>query len=209
MSEGRLVRRLLPFERGFAQLPNSWMRDRELSLKARGLLALLMTFEDGFNVSIAQLERDGHGGYASISTAVVELEKAGYLVRRPRRKGGRFTADDWELVDPTGMSDPALFGGGSAYPQARADRPRKSGTAPATVPENRGRTVPENRGAEEDLKNTPKDLPSATPVRARGDEPCAGGCGQPWRFQPSQSYGLCARCVAEPGWHLHPTAVTR
>lgn len=208
MTEGRLIRRFQSFERGFTQLPNSWVRDRDLTLKARGLLGMLMSFEPGFTVTIAQLSSDGHGGKDLIRGAVDELEKAGYLTRRPRHKGGRFTADDWELNDPSGLSEPALFGLGEAYPQPRPRRVGKPATA-ATASENPPRTASENPTTEEDLKNTSKELPRATAVRARGDEElCLGGCGQPWLFQPSQSYGICQRCAAEPGWHIQPSPVT-
>jgi len=206
MTEGRLIRRFQSFERGFTQLPNSWVRDREISLKARGLLGMLMSFEPGFTVTIAQLAKDGHGGKDLIRGAVDELEAAGYLTRRPRHKGGRFTADDWELNDPSGLSEPALLGLGEAYPQPRRDRVGKSATV-RTASENPPRTASENPTSEEHLKNTPRELLKATTVRARGDEElCAGGCGRPWRFEPSQSYGLCERCVSHPGWHL-PSAV--
>lgn len=209
MTEGRLIRRFQSFERGFTQLPNSWIRDRQVSLKARGLLGMLMSFEPGFTVTIAQLASDGHGGKDLIRGAVEELEQAGYLVRRPRHKGGRYTADDWELTDPSGLSEPSLFGLGESYPQPRRARVGKSAMG-RTASENPPRTASENPTSEEHLKNTLKELPEATPVRARGDEElCAGGCGQPWRFQPSQSYGICARCVTEPGWHLAPAEVTR
>lgn len=167
MAEGQLIRKLLPFERNFTQLPNSWVRDRELSLKARGLMAMLMSFEHGFKVSIKQLAGDGHGGVDLIRTAVEELEQRGYLVRRQRYLGGQFMADDWEIVDPSGLSDPALFG----YAAAGGITPHRVGKSNAaeqtTALENPTRTALENPTPIKNTKNTLKELPSAT-TDARG-----------------------------------------
>lgn len=159
MSEGRLIRQLLPFERNFTQLPNSWLRDRELSFKARGLLALLMTHDEGWKVTIKQLAEDAstRDGIDSVRAAVVELEAHGYLIRRPARRGGQFTADDWEITDPTALSDPALIGYAAAGRKPASENPTRRRTAS----ENPTRTASENpttlRTPVEDIKSSQSD----------------------------------------------------
>lgn len=142
MSGGRLIRPLLPFERQFTQLPNEWLRDKRLSYKARGLLALLMTHDTGWKVTIKQLaaeaERDGEH---AIGEAVKELEQHGYLIRRRARRGGQFTADDWEIADPSGLSEPALIG----YREAGLATVGENRRRRSTEGENRRRTEGENR----------------------------------------------------------------
>lgn len=112
MTEGNLVRRLLPFERNFVQLPNGWMRDERLSWAARGLLANLMTHEPSWTVSITALAKASPQGTEVVRTAVAQLEQLGYLVRRPSRIG---KPDNWEICDPSGLYEPALIG----YQEAR------------------------------------------------------------------------------------------
>ena len=105
--EGNLVRRLLPFERNFTQLPNVWIRDERLSYAARGVLANLMSHDPGWRVSIEALAKASPQGKDAIRTAVAQLEQHGYLVRRKARMG---MPDNWEICDPSGLHEPALIG---------------------------------------------------------------------------------------------------
>jgi hypothetical protein len=161
MTEGKLIRRLLPFERNFTQLPNSWIRDSRLSLKARGLLALLMSHNDGWSVTVKALAADSRAdGEHAIATARDELVEYGYLIRRPRRGTGRFTAEDWELVDPSGLSDPALIGYMLDVDNSGGENRQRSRSGG----ENRQRTGGENRHP---LRTPVEDIeaPSASHVR--------------------------------------------
>lgn len=104
--EGRLVRPRMRFERDFTQLPNTWLRDENLSLKARGLLAMLMTHSEGWSVTIKSLAAAGQDGRAAIQTAVNELEQAGYLQRQQTRDNrGRLGHVWWEISDPAERRD--------------------------------------------------------------------------------------------------------
>lgn len=98
--EGRLSRPKLRFERDFTQLPNAWLRDDELSLKARGLLAMLMSHDAGWNVTIKSLAATNPEGLDAIRTAVRELEERGYLDREQTRQNGRLGHVWWTLTDP-------------------------------------------------------------------------------------------------------------
>lgn len=174
MSEGRLIRRLLPFERNFTQAPNSWIRDSRLSLKARGLLTLLLSHNDGWSVTVKALAADCHeDGEHAIATARDELVQHGYLIRRPRRGSGRFTAEDWELVDPSGLSDPALIGYALSVDNSDGENRHRS----RTDGENRHRTDGENRHP---IRTPVEDIktPSVPHVRGRGypQEPVEREC---------------------------------
>lgn len=186
MSGGRLIRPVLPFERQFTQLPNEWLRDKRLSYKARGLLALLMTHETGWKVTIKQLaaEAEQDGEYA-ISKAVVELEQHGYLIRRRARRGGQFSADDWEVADPSGLSEPALIG----YAQAGGITDRKKRGRSATVRENQARTVRENHGPIRTQEEESKTYKSNHRGEARN---CANAPDGQHQFLPTT--GWCAWC---------------
>lgn len=101
MADGRLVRVRLAFEREFTQIPNEWLRDPKLTLKARGLLALLMSHDAGFTVTYKQLVATNPEGYTAILAAVKELQLGDYLeVFSERGRHGRVEHWVWKLTDP-------------------------------------------------------------------------------------------------------------
>lgn len=101
MADGRLLRVRLKFERDFTQIPNEWLRDRTLSLRARGLLALLMSHDDGFTVTYKSLAATNPEGVTALSAAADELKQHGYLeVVKQRGRYGRIEGWVWALTDP-------------------------------------------------------------------------------------------------------------
>lgn len=106
MTDPRLIRRPMRFEREFTQLPNAWLRDEDLSYRARGLLSMLMSHESGFRVTLKGIaDSSPREGLDAMREAVRELEAAGYLRRSRHRNTGRFEGDDWELCDPSAPVD--------------------------------------------------------------------------------------------------------
>jgi hypothetical protein len=146
------------FERNFVQLPNQWVRDSRLSYKARGLLAELTSHESGWKVTIKALATNRHGeGLAGIRDAVQELEHYGYLKRYQVKIGGRFTADDWELTDPT---DTGL----EPLPTASSQSTRSTSTASSQSTRTASSQSTPLRTQVEDIKQVPKPA-----TVARGD----------------------------------------
>ena len=80
-----LIRGHHSFDEQYAQIPNSWLRDSRLTLKAIGLLAQIMSHRPGWNMSIRNLASNNKVGRDSISAALKELELYGYLVRTQER----------------------------------------------------------------------------------------------------------------------------
>jgi hypothetical protein len=96
-----IIRRSFKFEGQFTQIPNAWLRDERLSLKAKGLLAQLLSHSDGWSVTTRSLASFNGCGRDAIRSAVVELEEAGYLTRRQdRADGGEFSEVVWETSEP-------------------------------------------------------------------------------------------------------------
>ena len=60
---------------------NYFLQDKRLSLKAKGLLALMLSLPDDWEYSIKGLEGLCKDGKDSISSALKELETAGYVVK--------------------------------------------------------------------------------------------------------------------------------
>jgi hypothetical protein len=84
---------------------NAAIRDKRLSRKARGLLVEILSHRDGWGISMASLVAAGPEGKDAIRTALVELEKHGYLNRRRERDElGRLGDPVYEVTDmPEGL----------------------------------------------------------------------------------------------------------
>lgn len=92
------------FDNQFTQIPNDWLRDNRLSLKAIGLLAQLLSHSPGWSISVAQLARHNDCGLDLIRNAVKELEACGYLERSQRRIANKFGEAVWRTADPSPSS---------------------------------------------------------------------------------------------------------
>jgi hypothetical protein len=91
----------LTFEDHFTTIPNQWVRDSRISLRARGLLAQLMSHRVGWQVTVAQMVKDNPEGRDAIQTALAELREHGYLVTQARRgEAGKFDGQHYDIVDP-------------------------------------------------------------------------------------------------------------
>jgi hypothetical protein len=98
-----LIRGHHSFDDHFTQIPNDWVRDTRLSLKAIGLLVQLMSHAPGWRMSIRSLARANGTGADTIKSAVAELEQYGYLVRsdeQKRSEDGTFADYEWRTADP-------------------------------------------------------------------------------------------------------------
>ena len=66
----------------FTVVNNTYIRDTSLSLKAKGLMTVLLSLPKKWDFSIRGLETLSEDGKAGVRTAVLELEEHGYLKRR-------------------------------------------------------------------------------------------------------------------------------
>lgn len=97
-----IIRRSFKFEGQFTQIPNTWLRDERLSLRAKGLLAQLLTHSEGWSVTMRSLAGLNGCGRDAVRSAVRELEEAGYLTRRQdRAETGEFAEAIWETTEPS------------------------------------------------------------------------------------------------------------
>ena len=98
-----VLRGKLTFEGHFTQIPNAYLRDGRLSLRARGLFGLILSNVEGWSLSVAQLQKDSPEGRDAIRKAIAELEEFGYLMRLQPRNNGRFDESTWVTQDPYGL----------------------------------------------------------------------------------------------------------
>ena len=86
--------------RGYTVMSNHHLRNRDLTLKAKGLLSQMLSLPDNWDYTLAGLSRINREKIDAIREAVRELEKAGYIVRsRERDKKGRLRGADYIIYE--------------------------------------------------------------------------------------------------------------
>ena len=66
---------------GYTVMSNHHLRNKELSLKAKGLLSQMLSLPENWDYTLAGLSYINRESIDAIRTAVWELEKAGYQYR--------------------------------------------------------------------------------------------------------------------------------
>lgn len=76
---------------GFTVLPTGMLRDPRLSLRTKGLFAVMLSLPEGWEYSISGLAAINGVGKDTVRSALKEMEEAGYLEREQSHgEGGRF-----------------------------------------------------------------------------------------------------------------------
>ena len=70
---------------GYTVMSNHHLRNKELSLKAKGLLSQMLSLPEDWDYTLSGLSYINRESIDAIRTAVWELEKAGYITRRQGR----------------------------------------------------------------------------------------------------------------------------
>jgi DNA-binding MarR family transcriptional regulator len=80
--------------------PDKLLNDPNISLKAKGLFAYLQSKPDNWRFSVARITSQTKDGKDSVKSAIRELEKAGYLKRKPRKgDAGKWDGYDYILTE--------------------------------------------------------------------------------------------------------------
>ena len=86
--------------RDYTVMANHHLRNIALSLKAKGLLSLMLSLPDDWDYTLKGLARICRDGVDSIAAAVNELEEAGYIVRkRVRDDKGRVRDMEYIILE--------------------------------------------------------------------------------------------------------------
>ena len=86
--------------RNYTVMSNFHLRDKNLSLKAVGLLSKMLSFNDGWKFSTRGLSAICKEGPDAILSALRELERHGYLVRhRQRDSKGRLSSTIFDIFE--------------------------------------------------------------------------------------------------------------
>ena len=86
--------------RDYTVMSNHHLKDTALSLKAKGLLSMMLSLPDEWNYTTRGLAAICKEGVDAIGGALKELEKAGYIVRRQLRgPGGRISDTEYTIYE--------------------------------------------------------------------------------------------------------------
>lgn len=84
----------------YTVLSNYHFKEKNMSLKAKGLLSLMLSLPDTWNYTIAGLVSLSKDGKDSVMSALSELEKFGYLIREQKvNDKGQFSGVEYNIYE--------------------------------------------------------------------------------------------------------------
>lgn len=85
---------------GYTVMSNHHLRNRALSLKAKGLLSQMLSLPEDWDYTLQGLARINRESIDAIRQAIRELEQAGYIQRsRERDEKGRLRGADYVIFE--------------------------------------------------------------------------------------------------------------
>ena len=95
--------------KGYTVMSNHHLRNKELSLKAKGLLSQMLSLPEDWDYTLKGLSLINREKIDAIREAIRELERAGYIVRsRERDEKGRLRGADYVIFEQPQPPTPAL-----------------------------------------------------------------------------------------------------
>lgn len=171
--------------RDYTVMSNHHLRDKSLSLKAKGLLSLMLSLPEEWDYTTKGLARICKDGVDSICAGVRELEEHGYVIRqRVRNPNGQLGAIEYTILEQPRppepekpeRENPVLDNPEQAYPVL--EEPEQGN--PAQLNTNRS----SKEKSKKDLSSTEGSNPVlSSPKAPRGSD----GMGRDW-MQERESY---------------------
>lgn len=91
----------------YTVMTNHHLRNTQLSLKAKGLLSLMLSLPENWDYTTKGLAHICKDGVDSICSAIQELEKNGYIIRqRVRNAKGQLTTVEYTILEQPGSMSP-------------------------------------------------------------------------------------------------------
>ena len=103
--------------RDYTVMSNHHLRNEKLSLKAKGLLSMMLSLPDDWNYTTRGLAKICKEGVDAIGNALRELETAGYIVRHQLRdRQGRISDTEYVIYEQPQPRQPETPGPDTASP---------------------------------------------------------------------------------------------
>ena len=143
--------------KGFSVMSNYHLRDKNLSLKAKGLLSMMLSLPDGWHYTIRGLASICKEGVESISSGIRELEKCGYVRRHQPNIDGKFQEIEYVIYEMPQNEAASI---------SENKTPGKGSSEKGAVPETSGPQSPEHGTSSPDISSLHPDAEIAFPCPA-------------------------------------------
>ena len=166
--------------RGYTVMSNHHLRNKELSLKAKGLLSQMLSLPEDWDYTLAGLSLINKESIDAIRTAVWELEKAGYITRRQGRdERGKMTAIEYTIYEQPqqpGLENPILENPTSATPSL--DFPTTANPTPEN-PTQLNKDISRTDLPKKEKTNTDLSSTHSIPILSPNPSPSDGAAATP------------------------------
>lgn len=196
--------------KNYTVMANYHLRDTSLSLKAKGLLSLMLSLPEGWDYTTKGLACICKDGVDSICSTVKELENAGYVRRRRlRNELGHLTEVEYTILEkpvhPASSENPSVSG---KVPKAGKTPKRENPVLGNPILDSPEQASPEQEEPEQgnpvqlniqksiteelntELSNTDSFLPSAEAVQQNRQAPLTDGKKERERIRAQIDYDI-------------------
>ena len=91
----------------YTVMSNYHFKEKKMSLKAKGLLSMMLSLPDDWNYTVAGLVALNKDGKDSVMSALGELEKFGYLTReKVKDDKGQFAGVEYNIFESPQVKNP-------------------------------------------------------------------------------------------------------
>ena len=143
--------------RDYTVMSNHHLKNRSLSLKAKGLLSVMLSLPDEWDYTLRGLAAISKEGVDAIREAIRELEDAGYIVRsRGRNEKGQLSGTEYVIYEhPQQSADAPVLDIPTQEKSVVADKPKEESKATKPFDFNTSKTISESYEAPDSSGKTP------------------------------------------------------
>ena len=143
--------------RDYTVMSNHHLKNRSLSLKAKGLLSVMLSLPDEWDYTLRGLAAISKEGVDAIREAIRELEDAGYIVRsRGRNEKGQLSGTEYVIYEhPQQSADAPALDNPTQEKSVVADKPKEELKATKPLDFNSSKTISESYEASDSSGKTP------------------------------------------------------
>lgn len=166
--------------RDYTVMSNHHLRDKSLSLKAKGLLSLMLSLPEEWDYTTKGLARICKDGVDSICAGVRELEEHGYVIRqRVRNANGQLGAIEYTILE-----QPRQTGPGPGKPEREnpvLDNPEQASPVLEEPEQGNPAQLNTNQSSKEKSKKYLSSTEGSNPVQSIPQTPRGSdGMGRDW-----------------------------
>ena len=186
---------------GYTVMSNHHLRNKELTLKAKGLLSQMLSLPEDWDYTLAGLSHINRESIDAIRTAVWELEKAGYITRRQGRdEKGKMTAIEYTIYEqpqPPELEKPILENPTAGNPVL--ENPT-TGNPTSENPMQLNKEIQKTNLSKKEKSNTDTQSTHSIPILSPDPSPLEGQAAAPperKRKEPDDAYRVYEEIVKD------------